>query len=128
MPEVLLDILGITAEAVTAEGIETKDAKLYAWNDEQETPYLGFGAIAMIQKNNAVKWQAIILPKIKFTNPNDTWKTKGKTIEWGTPEISATILRSDATKHPWKYISSPMDSEADAEAIIKNYLSITTAA
>lgn len=128
LPEVLLDILGITAEAVTAEGIETKDAKLYAWNDEQETPYLGFGAIAMIQNNNAVKWQAVILPKIKFTNPNDTWKTKGKTIEWGTPEISATILRSDAEKHPWKCISSPMDSEADAEAIIKNYLSITAAA
>ncbi len=66
-----------------------------------------------------------MLPKIKFINPNDTFKTQGASIEWGTPEISGTILRSDAEGRPWKAISIIMESEADAEAAIKQYLQIT---
>lgn len=125
LPEIMLQVLGIAEEALTAEGIDTKDAKWYIWNDDQETPYLGFGAVVKIQKNGVVKWQAIVLPKVQFTNPNDSFKTQGEKVEWGTPEISGTIHRSDAAKHPWKVISSPMDSEADAEAAIKKYLNIS---
>lgn len=125
LPEVMLQVLGIVEQTMAAEGINTKDAKWYIWNDAQETPYLGFGAIVKIQKNGAAKWQAVVLPKIQFTNPNDTFTTQGEKVEWGTPEISGTIHRSDAAGHPWKMISSPMDSEADAEAAIKKYLNIT---
>lgn len=124
LPEVMLQVLGIVEQELTGTGIDTKGAKWYVWNDEQETPYLGFGAIVKIQKNGAAKWQAVVLPKIQFTNPNDTFSTQGEKVEWGTPEISGTILRSDAAKHPWKVISSPMDSESDAETAIKKYLGI----
>ena len=110
---------------MTGSDVSTKDAKWYIWNDEQETPYLGFGAVVKIQKNGATKWQAVVLPKIQPTNPNDTFTTQGEKVEWGTPEISGSILRSDAAGHPWKMISSPMDSEADAEAAIKKFLGIT---
>jgi len=127
LPAVMLNVLGIAEQEMATEGVGTTGAKWYVWNDDQATPYLGFGAIVKMQKDGAPKWQAILLPKIQFTNPNDTFKTQGKTIEWGTPEISGTILRSDAAKHPWKQISSPMDSEADAEAAIKAFLHITTA-
>ena len=124
LPEVMLKVLGVAEQAMTAESVSTKDAKWYTWDDDQQTPYLGFAAIVKIQKDGVTKWQAVVLPKIMFTNPNDTFKTQGEKIEWGTPEISGTILRSDAAKHPWKIISSPMDSEADAEAAIKSYLNI----
>ena len=50
--------------------------------------------------------------------------TQGETIEWGTNEISGTIMRDDTEDHQWKKISSIMDSEADAEAAIKQFLSI----
>ena len=125
LPEIMTQVLGIVEQAMTESGVNTKDAKWYIWNDEQETPYIGFGAIVKIQKNNVPKWQAVVLPKIQFTNPNDTFKTQGEKVEWGTPEISGNILRSDAAGHPWKMISSPMDSEADAEAAIKKFLGIT---
>lgn len=127
LPDVMLEVLGIAEQALTVEGIDTTGAKWYVWDDEQETPYLGFAAIVKIQKDGKIKWQSVVLPKIKFTNPNDTFTTQGESVEWGTPEIGGTILRSDAAKHPWKVISSPMDSEADAEAAIKNYLNITAA-
>ncbi|MGN1231705.1 MAG: major tail protein [Anaerotignum sp.] len=125
MPDVMLDVLGVTEKAIAGSGIQTTDPKWFVWDDNQETPYMGYGAIAMIQKGQKVKYQAVILPKVKFTNPNDTFNTKGEKIEWGTPEISANILRSDAEGHPWKMISSTMDSEADAEAAIKEFLNIS---
>lgn len=124
LPEVMVSILGVIEEAINNEKITTAEPKLYKWNDNQETPYMGFGAIVKIQIGGKAKWQAIILPKMQFTNPNDTFKTQGETIEWGTPEISGNILRDDTAEHNWKIISSPMDSEADAEIIIRDYLGI----
>lgn len=122
-PEVMAEVLGLTEESITDGGIVTKTPKWYVWNDEQTTPYLGFGAVVKAQKEGAIKWQAVILPKIKFQNPSDTFTTQGESIEWGTPEITGNILRSDKEKHPWKYVSSPMDTEEDAEAAIRGYFS-----
>lgn len=128
MPDVLMTILGLVEQSITNEGIKTATPKWYVWNDKQATPYMGFGAVVKVQKDNAVKWQAVILPKIKFSNPSDTFTTQGETIEWGTPEIGGTIQRSDAADSPWKLVSSPMDSEADAEAAIKQFLQISVPA
>ncbi len=125
LPEVMLSVLGVAEEAITNEKIQTKAPKWYVWDDRQETPYLGFGAIVKTQNNNKPGFQAVMLPKIKFINPNDTFKTQGASIEWGTPEISGTILRSDAENRPWKVVSSVMETKGDAEEAIKQYLQIT---
>lgn len=124
LPEVMMQVLGVTEEAITSEDIQTETPKWYNWDDKQNTPYLGFGAIVKVQNNNVIGYQAVILPKIKLNNPSDTFTTQGETIEFGTPEISGTILRSDGEKHTWKKVSSVMNSEADAEAAIKQFLSI----
>ncbi len=120
-PTTMLSVLGVIEEAITSTTILTKDPKWYTWNDDQNTPFLGFAAIVKIEHNSLTKYQAIVLPKIKLNNTNDTFKTQGETIEWGTPEIGGTIFRSDAPKNPWKKVSSPMDSEADAEAAILEF-------
>lgn len=123
-PTTLMSVLGITEEAITSEDIQTETPKWYNWGEGQNTPYGGFGAIVMVQNNNVIGYQAIVLPKIKFNNPNDTFNTKGESVEWGTPEISASILRDDTAAHNWKKLSSIMESEADAEAAIKQFLQI----
>lgn len=125
LPDVMMKVLGVTEESITSEEIQTETPKWYNWDDDQSTPYLGFGAIVKVQNNNVIGYQAVILPKIKLNNPSDTFTTQGETIEFGTPEISGTILRSDGEKHAWKKVSSVMNSEADAEAAIKQFLSIT---
>ena len=51
--------------------------------------------------------------------------TQGETIEWQTKELTATVMRDDSTKHKWQMQSTPMDTEADAEAAIKKALNIT---
>lgn len=124
LPDVMMKVLGVTEETITSEDIKTETPKWYNWDDDQNTPYLGFGAIVKVQNNNVIGYQAVILPKIKLNNPSDTFTTQGETIEFGTPEISGTILRSDGGKHTWKKVSSVMNSEADAEAAIKQFLSI----
>ena len=124
LPDVMMKVLGVTEESITSEEIQTETPKWYNWDDDQSTPYLGFGAIVKVQNNNVIGYQAVILPKIKLNNPSDTFTTQGETIEFGTPEISGTILRSDGEKHTWKKVSSVMNSEADAEAAIKQFLSI----
>lgn len=125
LPEVMMEVLGIVEEAIENVSISTAEPKWYKFNDNQETPYLGFGAIVKIQHNQKMKYQAIVLPKTQMQNPNDTFTTQGETIEWGTPEISGTIMRDDTEDHNWKMVSSPMDSEADAEAAIKAFFGIT---
>lgn len=125
MPDVMATILGLQKQDITSEKITTASPKWYVWNDKQMTPYMGFGAVVKIQRSGSIKWQAVVLPKIKFSNPSDTFQTQGETIEWGTPEINGTIQRSDAADGPWKLISTPMDSESDAEEAVKLILQIT---
>lgn len=123
--EKMLAILGLKKEAITTPELSTKDAYWLVFDDDQDTPYIGLGGIIKKKINNATKYQAFILTKIQFTNPGLEAVTQGETIEWQTQELSATIMRSDEAKARWFMISSELDSEEDAEKIIKAHLNIT---
>ena len=123
--ERMLAILGLKKEAITEPALSTKDAYWLVFDDDQDTPYIGLGGIIKKKINNATKYQAFILTKIQFTNPGLEAVTQGETIEWQTQELSATIMRSDEAKARWFMISNELDSEEDAEKIIKAYLNIT---
>lgn len=113
-------ILGITPSAVA--GV-TPEAKELIYDDDMVLPYLGYGTIVKKIKNGAVKWRAVILPKIKFSVPSDAATTQGETIEWQHPELTAAIYRDDSAKHRWKR-EATFDSEAGAESYIKKLLNI----
>lgn len=126
LPAPMAAILGVAESAITGvDAVTTADAKWLLFNDDQETPYVGFGAIGKKQINNQTKWVAIIYPKIQFQNLGDALTTQGETIEWQTPEITATLMRDDTAKHEWRRMSSPLDSEAEAEALLNSFLNIT---
>ena len=72
----------------------------------------------MKKVNGATKYVAVIYNKVQFQNLNDSATTKGETIEWQTPELTATLMRSDNVKHEWKRITTDLDTEAEAEAAI----------
>lgn len=120
--ENLTSVFGAKKEA--AEGSATADASWYVWDDDQIIPYLGIGGIIKKKIAGATKWVAFVLPKVQFKNPGIVATTQGETISWQTQSLTADILRADDAKHRWYQISSPMDSEADAEAAIKAYLNI----
>ena len=115
-------ILGITAKEITV-GSATKVSEL-VYDEDAVTPYLGFGVIIPKKRNGVLSFRAVVFPKIMFNVPEESATTKGETIEWKTPTIDGTILRSDAEKHPWKREVTVAD-EATAIAYIKQQLNIT---
>lgn len=120
---VMKSFLGMEEAAIT-ETLTTASAKWYKNNDNQITPYLGFGAIAKKKVGGVIKYVAIVFHKIQFANLSQSIETQGETISWQTPEISAQIMRSDNAAHDWRWISSDLDTEADAETLIKGVLDI----
>lgn len=125
LPDIMESIFGLTKESITSEGITSETPSWLLFGDGQEIPYLGVGGIIKKKVGGATKWQAFILPKVQFANPGIEAVTQGESIEWSTPSISASVMRSDAADHRWFMLSSLLDSEADAETAIKEFLSIT---
>lgn len=126
LPSMATSILGVVEEAIgTTPALTTTDAKWIVYNDAQSAPYLSLGGILKKKVDGAVKWVAFVLEKIQFSTPSEEATTQGETVEWQTPSLEAVIMRSDAEGHPWKRMSTLLDSEADAEALLKAYLNIT---
>lgn len=125
-PDVFKTALGLIEVSIAATlSTTTPTPKWLVFDDQQSPPYFALGGVIKKKVDNATKWQAFILEKIKFKNPDLSLTTQGDTVEWQTPELEATILRSDASNHPWYRISTLLDSEADAVAAIEDYLKVT---
>ncbi len=125
-PAAFKTALGLVEAAIAATMATTNPAPNWLiFDDDQAAPYFALGGIIKKKVDGAIKWQAFILEKIKFKNPDLSLTTQGETIEWQTPELEATILRSDAAKHPWYRISTLLDSEDDAVTAIEAYLTVT---
>ena len=125
--EVSKTILGLAEQAITGiEGVTDTSVKELLYDDQQQTPYLGVGFIIKKKVGGVYKWRGVILTKIMFSTPADAATTQGETIEWQTPELSATIMRDDSPNHMWKR-EATFTTEAQAEAYIKDRLGITVA-
>ena len=126
-PDAFKTALGLVEAAIAATMATTNPTpKWLVFDDDQAAPYFALGGIVKKKVDGAYKYQAFILEKVKFKNPDLSLTTQGETVEWQTPKLEATILRSDAAKHPWYRISTLLDSEEDAVAAIEAYLTVTT--
>lgn len=126
--EVSKAILGLTEQAITGiDGVTDTSVKELVYDDTQVIPYLGVGFIIKKKVGGVFKWRGVVLTKVMFSVPADAATTQGESIEWQTPELTATIMRDDSTTHMWKR-EATFTTEAQAEAYIKNRLSITVAA
>lgn len=122
--EVSKAILGLAEATITGiEGVTDTSVKELLYDDDQQTPYLGVGFIIKKKVSGVYKWRGVVLTKVMFSVPADSATTQGETIEWQTPELSATIMRDDSAKHTWKR-EATFSTEAQAEAYIKDRLGI----
>ena len=123
--EVSKAILGLKEQAVDSiDGVTDESVQELIYDDDQNTPYLGVGFIVKKKVSGVLKWRAVVLTKVMFSVPADAATTQGESIEWQVPELTATIMRDDSAKHMWKR-EATFTTEAQAEAYIKNRLSIT---
>lgn len=121
-PAIAKTILGLQEEAIEQTGLTTQNPKWLNFNDSQTPPFLGFGGILKKKVDGSIKYVAFVFPKIKFRNPAIAATTQGAQIEWQTQKLTADISRSDATGAPWFKMSTLLDTEADAEAVVKTFL------
>ena len=114
-------ILGITPKPMGEGG----DNSELVYDDDMNVPYLGFGCVVKKKRGGVYKWRAVVFPKIMFDIPPDAADTQGESIEWQTPELTATILRDDSEKHRRK-MEATFGTEAEAVAYIRGKLGMTT--
>lgn len=122
---VMMAVLGAKEQSITNESITTSDPTWVVFDDTQNIPYIGLGGVIKKKVGGVVKWVGFVLNKVQFSTPGIAATTQGESIEWQTQELTATIYRSDAENRPWFQLTSAMDSEADAEAAVTQYLSIS---
>lgn len=121
-------LLGLAESEITGiTGITDTGVKELIYDDDQNTPYVGIGMIIKKMVNAVIKWRAVILRKAMFDIHADSAETQGETINWQTPELSASFVRDDTAKHAWKS-EATFTTEAQAEAYIKARLGITASA
>ena len=123
-----LDELRLAVAAATM-GIEVQESdepkgQYVVFTAEDNAPYCGFGIVAKKIIARKTHWMAIVLYKVQMRAPQDSFTTQGKTIEFGTPQVTATILRDDTDKGRWRAWGM-FASEADAVKYIKKELNIT---
>lgn len=107
----------ILGSKIVQLGTAGKQIQEEVFDDDLDTPYLGFGVIEWHQVNDIDKYKAIFFPKIRFDIPDGAATTKAEQVEWQTSKIKAQIMRSDDVSgdyvHPWR-ISAWFETEVDA--------------
>lgn len=126
LTEVSTVILGNSTSEITGiTGMTTEEASWEHSDDRSAAPFVGVGGIYKYKVNGAVRYRAVIFPKVKFTTPNVEATTQGTSIEWQTDQLEAAINRDDTQYHEWRRVSSLLETEADAELLIKSFFGIS---
>ncbi len=75
--------------------------------------YVGYGFITEEIFNGIKRYRACLLTKVKFNESAENYKTKGDSIEFGTPVLSGISTSND--EGVWRIKSPYFDSEAECD-------------
>ena len=95
--------------------------------DAGDIPYCGAGFIVRWMSEGVTTYQPIVLPKIKFSLPEEERKTQEDDISWQTTTLKAALMRDDTANKTWRYRGSSYSTEAEAESALKVFLGIESA-
>ncbi len=104
--EVIADLCGATLDSGTGGSGDLT----FTGND---TPgYIRFGTVVPMIKSGARAWIGLIFTRVKFGAPEDTYQTKGQSLEFRGWTLTGDILKN--ASGVWKIQSARKTSEADA--------------
>lgn len=83
-------------------------------------PYLGFGFYKTKKQNNKFFYEATWLFKSVFKIPSESTNTKGKSIEWQTPEIEGTFMEVDGYENNAYEETEVFETEQEAKSWLIN--------
>lgn len=108
---VFAELLGHEVDEETGELIR---------KDTDVAPYVGVGRILTKIVNGVYKYKVEILPKVKFSEPEQEESTKGDSIEFKTPSIEGTVVKlADGTWSKAKTFTTRDEAVAYLEESLK---------
>ena len=123
------DMYGLEVEEVevtVGEGPGTQETgKALKFTGLEQSAPVGVAFIKQNQEDGVRNHEVVLYRRATFSMPGEEAQTMGESIEWQTPQIEGTIMRDDTEKHAWKR-EATLETEAKAEAYIKQVLGITT--
>lgn len=114
-------ILGLKTRDVEVGDVTVKEI---VFDEDAQSPNLGFGVIVKEILHGVTSWRAIVLKKVAFNVPGEDVTTQGEEIEWQTQETSATIMRDDTPKHEWQVQAGNLTTEELADKYIRTKLNM----
>lgn len=103
---------------------EGATGKMLADGGDEDIPYLGLGVMVPKIVSGKKQFMAVVLKKVQFDWPSDSFETMEESIAWQTPSLDGTVMREDGgAKNMREY--TIWDSEENAEKYIKQVLNIT---
>lgn len=88
-------------------------------NTNDTAPYVGLGRVVTLMQDGAYKYRAVFFPKVKFQEPSSDNATKGETTEFGTYEITGTVV--PPVDGNWRF-EQIFDTEAAALAYLQSLM------
>lgn len=104
------DLLGHDIDSETGE---------VTYNSTDSAPWVAVARILVKMVNNVRLYKAMILYKVKFSEPSEDETTKGETLEFSTPSIEGTI--ATLANGEWK-TARTFSTKAEALAFIQSVL------
>lgn len=117
-------ILGLPESESLSYG-EEQTAQITSYGDTMDIPYVGIGFIVRYMSGGVTTYAPMILTKARFQTPSTSAATQEESIEWQTQELTADLMRDDSANHDWKKVAADVDTEAEAEEILKAMLKVT---
>lgn len=120
--------LGTTSTPIDAANVifgHTVDKSInkVTFKATDEPNYVGMGVIAPEIVDGENKFVALIVLSVKFADSAESYATKGDQLQFNTPTVEGSAVAADDDGN-WK-ITQVFDTEAAAEAYVKNYLNIS---
>ena len=108
--DLTLGIKELSPTVVAALLGQTVDNDGVVWAGDDEAPYVAVGFRA---KKTGGKYKYVWLQRVQFAAPDESYETKGESINFQTPEIKGTIYKAVGTGK-WKadYVAEPTDTVA----------------
>lgn len=117
--------LPIDAHTVMFGHTASADGDGITFKGNDAAGYVGVGFYVTEVVDGVRKYVASWLPKVKFTEGAESYKTKGEAIEYQTPSISGQAVAN--SKGIWKEVK-PFTTETEAEEWLKTKSGETTPA
>lgn len=115
----MAELYGLTETAVTVGGVGGSG---FDFDGTELSAPVGVAFVRWAQENNdRAHYQAVIFSYCVFGAPTDNYQTMGESVEWQTPELTATVSGGAVTgTKPWKKVYDFPDQET-AIAFITSY-------